>query len=103
MPRKPQDFFSGLQQQFGQFVPDMARAAREDVEQHARAAVTSVLARLDLVTREGFDAQAAVLARTREKLEALEKEVAAFDASVQKTGPDTRNPEDQPEKSSSPG
>lgn len=82
MPRKPQDLFSDLQQQFGQFVPDMARAAREDVEQHARAAVTAMLARLDLVTREEFDAQAAVLQRTREKIEALEKKVAGFEASA---------------------
>ena len=82
MPRKPQDLFSELQQQFGQFMPDMARAAREDVEQHARAAVTSVLSRLDLVTREEFDAQAAVLQRTREKLEALEKKVAVFEAAT---------------------
>lgn len=88
MPRKPQDFFSDLQQQFGQFVPDMARAAREDVEQHARAAVSSVLARLDLVTREEFDAQAAVLQRTREKVEALQKQVTALESeSAEKTPP----------------
>lgn len=85
MPRKPQDFFSDLQQQFGQFMPDMARAAREDVEQSARAAVTSVLARLDLVTREEFDAQSAVLQRTREKVEALEKRVETLEAAGKAT------------------
>lgn len=88
MPRRPQDLFSDLQQQFSHFVPDMARAARDDVEQHARAAVMSVLARLDLVTREEFDAQAAVLQRTREKVEALEKRVSALeDASQQPQNP----------------
>lgn len=71
----PQDFFSQLQGQFGQFVPDMARAAREDFENQARATVSAMLARLDLVTREEFDAQQAVLLRTREKVEALEKQV----------------------------
>jgi len=81
MPRTPQDLFSELQQQFGQFVPDMARVARDDLEQHARIAVGSVLERLDLVTRDEFDAQAAVLQRTREKVEALEKRVAALEAS----------------------
>ncbi|QCF24786.1 accessory factor UbiK family protein [Hydrocarboniclastica marina] len=86
MPRKPQDLFSDLQQQFGQFVPDMARAAREDVEQHARAAVTSVLSRLDLVTREEFDAQTAVLQHTRERLETLEKRVSMLEsAGTEKT------------------
>lgn len=86
MPRKPQDLFNDLQQQFGQFVPDMARAAREDVEQHARAAVTSVLSRLDLVTREEFDAQTAVLQHTRERLEMLEKRVSMLEsAGTEKT------------------
>ncbi len=41
--------------------------------------VQAVLARLDLVTREEFDAQAAVLARTRSKLEALEQQLAKFE------------------------
>jgi BMFP domain-containing protein YqiC len=39
----------------------------------------SVLGRLDLVTREEFDAQAAVLQRTRQKLEELEKALAQLD------------------------
>jgi BMFP domain-containing protein YqiC len=38
-------------------------------------ALQAALARLDLVTREEFDAQAAVLLRTRQKLEALEEEL----------------------------
>ena len=79
MPRSPQDIFNELRGQFDQFMPDMARVARDDVEQHVRMAVTSVLDRLDLVTREEFDAQSAVLARTREKVEALEKRVAELE------------------------
>lgn len=43
-----------------------------DVEKNFRALMSSTLARLDLVTREEFDVQAKVLARTREKLAALE-------------------------------
>ncbi len=75
----PQDFLAQLQSQVGQFVPDMARAARDDFESHARATVMAVLSRLELVTREEFDAQQAVLMRTREKVEALEKQVAALE------------------------
>ncbi|MEC7377334.1 MAG: accessory factor UbiK family protein [Pseudomonadota bacterium] len=77
----PQDIFAQLQGQFGQFVPDMARAAREDFETQARAAVMAVLSRLELVTREEFDAQQAVLMKTREKVEALEKRVAELEKS----------------------
>jgi BMFP domain-containing protein YqiC len=43
-------------------------------------ALQSALGRLDLVTREEFDAQQAVLARTREKLEQLEKTLADLEA-----------------------
>jgi len=53
-------------------MPDMAKVARDDLEQHARMAVASVLDRLDLVTREEFDAQAAVLAKTRKRWKPLE-------------------------------
>lgn len=77
--KNPQDLFTRLQDQFGQFVPDMARAARDDVESHARATVLSVMAKLELVTREEFDAQQAVLLRTREKVEALERRVTELE------------------------
>lgn len=79
----PQDIFAQLQGQFGQFVPDMARAAREDFEAQARATVMSVLSRLELVTREEFDAQQAVLLKTREKVDALEKRVAELENAQQ--------------------
>ena len=66
---------------------DLARRIREliadspaqDVQRNLRAAMGSALQRMDLVTREEFDVQAAVLARTREKLEALEQRVAEFE------------------------
>ena len=79
----PQDIFSQLQGQFGQFVPDMARAAREDFEAQARATVMTVLSRLELVTREEFDAQQAVLLKTREKVEALERRVNELEQKLQ--------------------
>ncbi|NWO04966.1 MAG: accessory factor UbiK family protein [Alteromonadaceae bacterium] len=75
----PQDIFTQLQGQFGQFVPDMAKAARDDVETQVRASVMAVMSRLELVTREEFDAQQAVLEKTREKVEALEKRVAELE------------------------
>lgn len=77
--KAPHELFAQLQGQFGRVVPDMAKAARDDLEQHIRAVVSSALGRLDLVTREEFDAQAAVLLRTREKVEALEARVAELE------------------------
>ncbi len=43
-------------------------------------ALQAALARLDLVTREEFDAQTAVLLRTRQKLEALEQQLAQLES-----------------------
>jgi len=53
-------------------VPEGLRSMREDLEQNFRSVLQSGLSKLDLVTREEFEVQEAVLAKTREKLEALE-------------------------------
>lgn len=55
-----------------------------DIEQNLRAALTAGLARLNLVTREELEVQSAVLARTRERLETLEKQVAELEALLRK-------------------
>jgi ubiquinone biosynthesis accessory factor UbiK len=61
-------------------LPGGARELRADVEKNFRSALQSGFAKMDLVTREEFDVQSAVLARTRAKLESLEKQVAALEA-----------------------
>jgi ubiquinone biosynthesis accessory factor UbiK len=57
-----------------------------DMEKNVKAALTGTLARLDLVTREEFDVQAQVLARTQEKLAQLEQRLAALEGPTS-TGP----------------
>ncbi|MEO8487852.1 MAG: accessory factor UbiK family protein [Betaproteobacteria bacterium] len=52
----------------------------KDLEKNVKAMLQSGLAKLDVVPRAEFDVQAKVLARTREKLEALEKKVAELEA-----------------------
>lgn len=56
-------------------VPEGLRSMREDLEQSFRSVLRASLSKLDLVTREEFEVQEAVLAKTREKLEALEQQV----------------------------
>jgi BMFP domain-containing protein YqiC len=53
-------------------VPEGLRSMRDDLEQNFRSVLQASLSKLDLVTREEFEVQEAVLAKTREKLEALE-------------------------------
>lgn len=50
-----------------------------EAEKNLRAALRAALGRLDLVTREEFEIQSQVLARTRERLEALEKEITKLE------------------------
>ncbi len=53
---------------------------REDLRKNFRSALNACLARMDLVTREEFDVQSRVLARTRIRLEAAEKEIERLEA-----------------------
>ena len=52
---------------------------QQDVEKNIHTLLQSAFTRLDLVTREEFDTQTRVLARTREKLEQLEKTVTTLE------------------------
>ena len=51
----------------------------ERIDRHTRSLLQSALTRLDVVSREEFDAQASVLKRTRARLEALEAKIATLD------------------------
>ena len=57
----------------------LANSPAKDFEKNAKAVVSGFLAKLDLVTREEFDIQTQVLARTREKLKELEARVGALE------------------------
>ncbi len=54
----------------------------KDLEKNVKALMSQGFAKLDLVTREEFDIQSQVLAKTREKLEALEKRVTDLEAKL---------------------
>ena len=69
-----------LARRLGDLVPPGMKDARADLEQNFRATLRAGLGRLDLVTREEVEVQRAVLLRTREKVEALERALAALGA-----------------------
>lgn len=68
-----------LAQRLASLVPPSVAQAREDLEANFRDALTLGLRRMDLVTRQEFDVQRMVLARTREQLEELENRVDAME------------------------
>lgn len=72
MNREPID---RLAARLAEALPENLRAMRDELEQNFRAVLAQGIGKLDLVTREEFEVQEAVLARTREKLEALELKV----------------------------
>lgn len=60
----------------------MAQSPAADLEKNMRAMLGALFTRLDLVTREEFDVQRQVLARTREKITQLEAKLAALEAKM---------------------
>ncbi|CAN7178227.1 accessory factor UbiK family protein [Pseudoxanthomonas sp. LjRoot168] len=71
-----------LARRLSQLVPPGLRESQEELQQTFKATLQAGLAKLDLVTREEFDVQQAVLLRTREKLETLERTVATLEAQL---------------------
>jgi ubiquinone biosynthesis accessory factor UbiK len=78
------NFFNDIQGKINQALDS---TPAKDIERNVKAMVTQGFSRLDLVTREEFDIQAQVLAKTRAKLEALELRVAQLEARLDTPAP----------------
>jgi len=61
----------------------LAKSPAKDIEKNLRAMLSGAFSRLDLVTREEFDVQAKLLARSREKLVALEARITELEKTPQ--------------------
>ena len=71
-----------LASKLAESVPDGLRSVRDDLENNFRSVLKTGIGKLDLVTREEFEVQEAVLARTREKLDALEAQVEELEKTI---------------------
>ncbi|MCC8986921.1 MAG: accessory factor UbiK family protein [Candidatus Contendobacter sp.] len=71
--------FDDLTKRFVEALPPSVRQFQAEMEKNLHAALQATFAKLDLVTREEFEVQQGVLARTRAKLEELEKQVAELE------------------------
>ncbi|WP_018948191.1 accessory factor UbiK family protein [Thioalkalivibrio sp. ALMg11] len=72
--------FDDLARRITESLPESVRHMQEDVQRQVRSSLQSGFERMDLVTREDFDIQVALLERTRERLAELEARVAALEA-----------------------
>ncbi len=77
------NFFNDLQDKINQAIEN---SPAKDIERNVKAMMTQGFSKLDLVTREEFDIQTQVLAKTRAKLEALELRVAELEAKLAASG-----------------
>lgn len=77
------DSIEKLATRLAESVPEALRSVRDDLEKNFRSVLKTGIGKLDLVTREEFKVQEAVLARTREKLDALEAKLAELEKNPQ--------------------
>ncbi|MCL5801032.1 MAG: accessory factor UbiK family protein [Gammaproteobacteria bacterium] len=73
-----------MAERMSKIIPQGVREVQQDVQNNIRAALNSTFEKLNLVTREEFEVQSAVLARTRAKLKALDEKIAALEAELLK-------------------
>jgi ubiquinone biosynthesis accessory factor UbiK len=80
-------FLKDLTERLSNALPAHLKDLKNDWEKNVQSILTSAFNKLEIVTREEFDAQTKVLARTRQKISTLEAQVAALEALVkQQTG-----------------
>ena len=77
-------FFNDLQSKIGQVFEN---SPAKDLGKNVKAMLSQGFSRLDLVTREEFDVQAQVLAKTRAKVDAMEARIAELEALVRDRQP----------------
>ena len=75
--KQPNDVFNDFQAKVSELLKN---SPAKDIEKNVKAMLSQGFSKLDLVTREEFDIQAQVLAKTRAKLEELEARVAELEA-----------------------
>ncbi|MFL6591442.1 MAG: ubiquinone biosynthesis accessory factor UbiK [Luteimonas sp.] len=71
-----------LARRLSSLVPGSLRDSREELQQNFKSVLQAGLGKLDLVTRDEFDVQRAVLLRTRDKLNELQRAVDGLEARV---------------------
>ncbi len=76
-----------IARRLAQALPGSLAGLDQDFRRNLRAALADILQRMDLVSREEFDVQARVLARSRERLEELEARVEALEAQMEASAP----------------
>jgi BMFP domain-containing protein YqiC len=83
---QPTRFLKELAESLSKALPNNLHSIKKDCEKNMHSILVSAFAKLDLITREEFDTQTKVLARTRKKIETLEAQISALEKNIQPTG-----------------
>lgn len=83
MMRNKKQQFDDFLQRFLSSLPEDLMHAKKDLEKNIRSALQASFSKMDLVTREEFDVQTELLARTRAALQELEKKIAELEKSTE--------------------
>ena len=81
---KPQDFYQQLKEQLNQTV-NGSQMINAEVMLYLQSAINHLFDKFDIVSKEEFDAQKAVLARSREKIVQLEKQITELERALKDT------------------
>lgn len=75
--------FEEIAEKLSQNLPPQLQVIKEDFSQNVKMSLAQALAKLDLVTREEFEVQTQVLAKTRAKLDELERRLAELEEQLE--------------------
>jgi BMFP domain-containing protein YqiC len=77
--KTPEDFLDRISEQVNDLL-SQSKQSSEDIKLNVRALIQAQLAKLDVVSRDEFEVQQAILLKTRTQIEQLEKQLAALEA-----------------------
>ena len=71
-----------LVRRLADLMPDSVKHLQQDIEKNLKSGLSSAMQRMDLVTREEYEVQATLLARSRERLAELEARIHALEKAL---------------------
>lgn len=80
---KDSTLFQRLAKQLCDTLPDQLKEAKKDIEKNFHVLLKNAFNKLEIVTREEFDIQTKVLARSRKKIEALEARIKTLEQNLE--------------------
>ena len=79
MNMKDKNFLNDFINKLGNVLPDNLQEIKQDIKKNFNVVLLSAFDKLELVTRKEFDTQVKVLARSRQKIELLERKVSELE------------------------